>query len=326
VSRASRARRIATAAAYGGGGLGALAGLGGAALVGLLVGESKLARRRIPQALDDAPPTDDTTWAAPGIPSGRTPVEFAMLGDSLAAGYGVRTPGETPAAQLARSISAAARRPVHVTNVAIVGAETTLLAEQLDALGHRHLDLAVIIVGANDVTHRIKPVDSVRALETSVRALTDRGVEVVVGTCPDLGAIRPLWQPLRAYARRMSRTLAAAQTVAVVRAGGRTVSLGDLVGPLFTESPALFADDQFHPSARGYAASAEAMLPSCLDALGLATKSRSASVLTTRRSKPIERAAAQAATHPGTEVLGAPAPSNRERGYRARLRRRRAVG
>ena len=37
----------------------------------------------------------------------------------------------------------------------------------------------------------------------------------------------------RLLARKWSRDLAAAQTVAVVEAGGRTVSLGDLLGPEF---------------------------------------------------------------------------------------------
>ena len=97
------------------------------------------------------------------------------------------------------------------------------------------------------------------------------GSEVVVGTCPDLGTIRPIAQPLRYVARRLSRNLAAAQTIAVVEAGGRTVSLGDLLGPLFAERVDLFSDDKFHPSAEGYAEAADALLPSVLDALGLYT-------------------------------------------------------
>jgi hypothetical protein len=119
--------------------------------------------------------------------------------------------------------------------------------------------------------------------------------------------------------------MAAAQTVAVVRAGGRTVSLGDLLGPIFDGRRDLFADDQFHPSAAGYAEAVRAILPSCLDALGLRTRARSASTFTTRRAKPVEKAAAQAAARPGSEVAGAePHGSQRRRGPVAQLRRRRA--
>jgi hypothetical protein len=181
--------------------------------------------------------------------------------------------------------------------------------------------VAIIMVGANDVTSRTKPGAAVRHLEAAVLALRARGAEVVVGTCPDLGTVRPLGQPLRIYARRLSRRMAAAQTVAVVRAGGRTVSLGDLLGPLFAERRELFAADQFHPSSEGYFEAAQAVLPSALDALGLDTRATSASPFTTRRAKPVEKAAAQAVTRPGSEVVGTDSPLGR-RGVFARLRRR----
>ena len=58
---------------------------------------------------------------------------------------------------------------------------------------------------------------AVRYLVDAVRTLRDAGCEVVVGTCPDLGTIRPIQPPLRWLARRWSRQLAAAQTVG----GGR---------------------------------------------------------------------------------------------------------
>lgn len=326
MSRASRAKKIAAAAAYGGGGLGLLGAVGGAAFVGLLVGETRLARRRIPEAIDDPPNSHDTTWAAAGVSRSRPPIRLAVLGDSTAAGYGVHRDRETPAALIAIGISDAARRPVHVTNVAVVGAMSRQLHAQVDAIGRTHPELAVILIGANDVTHRIKPAESVRHLEHAVRRLRQLGAEVVVATCPDLGTIRPLAQPLRSYARRLSRMLAAAQTIAVVGAGGRTVSLGDLLGPLFASRLDLFADDQFHPSAAGYAEAAKALLPSCLDALGLRTRTQSASVFTTQRPKPVAKAAAQAAARPGSEV----APTERfgklaaRRGPWAQLRRRRS--
>ena len=116
-----------------------------------------------------------------------------------------------------------------------------------------------IMVGANDVTRRIERSASVRALEQTVRRIRALGSEVVVGTCPDLGTIQPIQQPLRSLMERWSRDLAAAQAVAVVEAGGRTVSLGDLIGPEFDESPhEMFSKDRFHPSAAGYARAADA--------------------------------------------------------------------
>lgn len=320
MSKASKARKIATAAAYGGGGLGALGALGGAALYGLILGEKKLARRRIPEPEADPPPSDGTVWAAPGVDAERPPLRLAVLGDSTAAGYGAHHERETPAAQLALGISAVARRPVYVRNVARVGAQSNHLALQLQRLGNDRADLAAIMVGANDVTHGVRPTDAVAHLRAAVTELRARGAEVVVATCPDLGTIRPIAQPLRHFARRLSRQMAAAQTIAVVEAGGRTVSLGDLLGPLFASRRELFSDDQFHPSAAGYAAAVEALLPSALDALGLRTRVRSAGPFTTRRRKPVEKAAVQAAARPGSEVAATDAGGRR--GGLARLRRR----
>ena len=320
--------RARKAALYGGGGLGAVGVVGAAGLAGVMWGEVKLAERRIPVATQPPPVSHDTTWTAPGVSAARPPIRLAMLGDSTAAGYGVHRDRDTPAAQIAIGISEAARRPVHVTNVAVVGARSPDLPSQLAALGSSRVELAVVMIGANDVTELTKPSAAVPYLEDLVRELTSRGVEVIVGTCPDLGTIRPIAQPLRAYARRLSRRMAREQTVAVVRAGGRTVSLGDILGPLFARRLELFSADRFHPSAEGYQEAAQAVLPSVLDALGISTRARSASAFTTRRSKSVEKAAAQAAARPGSEVAASEsrpvtALPGTDRTW-ARLRRRRA--
>ncbi|WP_375477103.1 SGNH/GDSL hydrolase family protein [uncultured Jatrophihabitans sp.] len=321
-------RRLQRTVLLAGSGLGGLAVTGVAGFLGVIWGEVKLAERRIPKAYDDAPPSHNTVWAAAGVSRVRPPIRIAMLGDSTAAGYGVHRDLDTPGAQIAIGISEAARRPVHLSNIAVVGAESADLAVQVEALRAARGDrpeLVIMMIGANDVTGGMKPADCVPYLADAVDGLRELGAEVVVGTCPDLGTLRPLAQPLRSYARRLSRNLARAQTVAVVGAGGRTVSLGDLLGPLFTTNPEYFAEDQFHPSAAGYFEAAQAVLPSCLDALGLRTRARSASAFTTRRVKPVERAAAQAVARPGAEVVAAERFGRAEgrRGPFAQLRRRR---
>src|SRR2546429_6684469 len=102
-------------------------------------------------------------------------------------------------------------------------------------------------------------------------------------------------------ARRWSRQLAVAQTVAVVEAGGRTVSLGDLLGPQFDAEPdRMFSTDRFHPSADGYAAAAGALLPTVLTALQPGDEPRRLGVGEGVRSLP--RAAVEAADRAGTEV------------------------
>jgi len=161
------------------------------------------------------------------------------------------------------------------------------------------------MIGANDVTHRVLPAESVRHLGEAVRRLRAAGVEVVVGTCPDLGTVQPIRHPLRLVARRWSRSLAAAQTIAVVEAGGRSVSLADLLGAEFEhKAHEFFGPDRFHPSPAGYAAAAEALLPSAIDAFeNPATAAVEAGAQID--VMPIADAAVAAVDAGGTEVVGA---------------------
>jgi lysophospholipase L1-like esterase len=324
-----RARR-ATAAAYGGGGvlgLGALAALG----YGVLLTEAKVARRSVGTPFEQAPgadglygpggllESDDKSDTAPDA------LQLVVLGDSSAAGLGVDEPAETPSAIIATGLAVASGRPVRLTNVAVVGATSADLQEQLDRLLEivGHPDVAMVMVGANDVTHRVKASDAVRELVGTVQALREAGAGVVVGTCPDLGAVQPVPQPLRQLARHWSRDLAAAQTVAVVEAGGRTVSLGDLLGPDFAAYPnEMFSADRFHPSATGYAKAAAALLPSVCAEIGLWPDGGCERLPDFRRGEavePVSRAAVRAVRDAGTEV------SASELGGRPGVRGRRGV-
>jgi lysophospholipase L1-like esterase len=147
-----------------------------------------------------------------------------------------------------------------------------VLAAQVDALPADYRpDVAVIVVGGNDITHRVPVSTSIAHLEEAIVRLRARGAVVVVGTCPDLGALRPVPQPLRALGSRLSRQLADAQAAAAARTGARSVSLGRAVGPFFvTEPDEMFSLDRFHPSALGYRRTAEALLPPLLAELAAA--------------------------------------------------------
>jgi lysophospholipase L1-like esterase len=307
VGRAATARRVAAAAAYGGGGL----GLAGVAAYGLLLGQAKLARRAIPRAVLPPPACAGLYGAEqPG-----SPITLAVLGDSSAAGYGVVFPRETPGALLATGLAALAGCPVRLVCHAVVGARSAGLPGQTDAVLPERPDVTVIMIGGNDVTQRVRAQDAVRALDQVVRRLRAAGSEVVVGTCPDLGTIRPIQPPLRWIARRSSRILAAAQTIAVVEAGGRSVSLGDLLGPEFLAKPReMFAADRFHPSASGYAAAAAALLPSAAAALGVGDVAEDIPDLVRGEGVlPLAQAAVEAADAAGTEV-SATALAGRDRG------------
>ena len=157
MGKAGAARKLASAAAFGGGGLSVL----GAGLYGVLRAEATLARRTIGNADDRAPP-DSTGWYGRGRPG--PAIKVALLGDSSAAGYGVDRVVETPGAHLASGLAAGADRRVYLRSFAKVGAQSSDLAGQIDRALPTDPDLAVILVGANDVTHRVRPSQSVRYL------------------------------------------------------------------------------------------------------------------------------------------------------------------
>lgn len=270
--RVTAARRLATAAVYGGGGLTIL----GATGVGVLLAEAMAARRWIGPRMTGTPVADGryTPSDVPreGEGSGERPLSFVMLGDSAAAGQGAESAATTPGALLAQGLADLSGRPVDLHVMAVPGSVSENLASQIaamEAAGVRP-EATCIVVGANDITHRVRADVSVGALSDAVVHLRGMGSEVVVGTCPDLGTVRQVGQPLRLLARRWSRQLAAAQTIAVVMAGGRVVSIGDLLGPLFEAAPEImFSGDRFHPSSVAYEHSAACLLPSLGAALGV---------------------------------------------------------
>jgi lysophospholipase L1-like esterase len=154
-------------------------------------------------------------------------------------------------------------RPVQLRTAAIVGSESPDLERQIDGLPDAcRPHVAVIVVGGNDVTHRLPISVSASHLNEAIRRLRARGAEVVVGTCPDLGALRAVPQPLRRLASSLSRRLADVQAETARHAGAEPVDLRRSVGPLFFDEPeAMFSLDRFHPSALGYRRTAEALLP-----------------------------------------------------------------
>ncbi len=240
----------------------AAAGASAVAAAGLLTAQAFQARRRIGPRTTTAPYADGRYGTGSG-----TSIRLAILGDSGAAGLGAKHPSETMGAILATALSQVAGRPVTLSNHAVIGAQTSDLNAQIDRARWTRPHVAVIMVGANDVTHLVPRTLSARRLRQAVRRLRESGTEVVMATCPDLGTVKPVPQPLRTVMRRGSRRLALAQAVATRAEGGRPVPLGSILGPEFDERPeVMFAEDHFHPSTEGYAAAAQVLLPEVIAA------------------------------------------------------------
>lgn len=300
------------------------AALGGGAVTatifGLLFGEGTLARRAIGTS-DERPPSAEGMYGDECV--GET-ISCLILGDSAAVGYGMKSADATPPGMVGLGLAHVLDRPVQITSVAVVGAQTSDLDAQIDLGLEAKPDIALIVVGTNDVTHRVLPNESARRLEAAVRRLGDAGCEVVVATCPDLGTIAPLPQPLRSIARVWSRRLAAKQAMAALAGGGRAVSLGGLLGPIFaSRADVMFGEDDFHPSETGYAHMVSVVIPSLAaairdkrtDATYATAASEPPRTESPRIMLPVAEAATQAAQHAGTELV--------QTGRWATLRRRR---
>lgn len=259
--------RVLKALVYAAGSLGGLSG----AAYGLLTGQSRRARtiigmpRDLPLNADGRYLPDGT---GPFAPVRGDALSFAMLGDSLAAGLGAESPERLPGALLAKALADELDRPVQLVTHAISGSRTVELEPQVDRALIDPPDLALVIIGGNDVTTKTRIGTSAELLGGQVNRLMAAGTTVVVGTCPDLSIIQPIPQPLRTIASRYGLSLARAQRRELDRIGARAVSIAALMSPEFLARPhELFSADRFHPNGLGYELAANVLLAPLCDAV-----------------------------------------------------------
>lgn len=266
-STADTAIRIGRAAA-----MALLAGTVSGAAV--LAGEAVLATSR-----RYAQPDPDLALRCTVGPPGAPPLRLIMMGDATALGVGVTRVEDTVGGQLARLLAdgagrpGAGRREVRLSSVGVVGSQSADLATQVArALLGEPPDVAVILIGANDATALRRPSDTAAHLGAAVLRLRTARVEVVVGTCPDLGAARAIAPPLRQVAAWLGRRTAYAHVQAAREAGGRVVDLGRETGPVFRADAGTLCYDGFHPSADGYRVWAHVLLPAAAEAAAVTSR------------------------------------------------------
>lgn len=199
--------------------------------------------------------------ASVGAP-GATPVRLVLLGDSTALGVGVDRVFDTVGGQLAELLVAArGDRRVELSSVAVAGSRAADLTTQVSrALVGTVPDVAVILVGGQDAIRFSRPAEAAEHLGGAVRRLREAGVEVVVGTCPDLGAAPAFGPPLRQLMGWQGRRIAQAQSAAVLLADAVPVDLAEQTGAVFRADAGTFCHDGYHPSADGYRVWAHALL------------------------------------------------------------------
>lgn len=192
-------------------------------------------------------------------------LRLALLGDSIAWGQGAARGDDRLGPRLVAGLRDLGH-DVELRVLAVPGARSRGLAGQVDRAVAWEPDLAVVVIGANDLTHQEPVGPAVHALQEAVRRLRGAGAEVVVAPAPDLSAVPHVPSALRPLVRDGSLAFRARQAEAVVSAGGRVADADHRTSRAFAADPALFSADRFHPSSAGYAVIAEALLPTLAEA------------------------------------------------------------
>jgi lysophospholipase L1-like esterase len=197
-----------------------------------------------------------------------SPLRLAVLGDSIAFGTGAARVEDTLGARLAAALRADGHE-VALAVLAVPGAVSADLAAQVrravPATGGAP-DVAVVVVGANDLARMVPVERAAAALGDAVRALRAAGTDVVVVPAPDMSSVPFVPPAFRPVVRAASAVLQRRQEEVAAAVGARVAAVAAHVGRSFEADPGMFAADRFHPSSAGYAAIAAALTPFVLAA------------------------------------------------------------
>ncbi|MGY1605766.1 MULTISPECIES: GDSL-type esterase/lipase family protein [unclassified Geodermatophilus] len=193
------------------------------------------------------------------------PLRLVVLGDSIGFGTGAARVEDGLGPRLARALRDEGIA-TDLTVLAVPGAVSRDLAAQVRRAAPLGADLAVVVIGANDLA-RFVPVDAATAaLGAAVADLRAAGTDVVVVPAPDMSSV-PFVPPAFRPAVQAACAVLQQRQAAVARAHGAVVApVAAEVGRAFTADPAMFSADRFHPSSAGYARIAAALAPALLAA------------------------------------------------------------
>ena len=195
----------------------------------------------------------------------RTSLRFAVLGDSLAFGTGAGRPVDALGPRLARSL-ADAGFDVDLHVLAVPGAVSADLAAQVRRATPLEPDLAVVVIGANDLARFVPAEQASAALADAVGVLRAVGADVVVVPAPDMSMVPFVPPALRPLVRGACAALQHRQAQVAEATGASVAPVAGEVARAFVADPALFSGDRFHPSSAGYARIAQALEPHVLAA------------------------------------------------------------
>lgn len=180
-------------------------------------------------------------------------LNYAVLGDSTAIAQGASY-DQGVARQSAHWLAQTYR--VQLTNYGVSGARVRdVLGSQAAKAAANKPDLVLIAVGANDVTH-LTALTAVRVDMTKILTIlqsANPGVKIVLSGSPAMGSVSRFAPPTQWLAslrvhqvNSVLAQVAASKHVVLVPLASQTAAT-------FKHNPQLFAPDNFHPNAAGYA-------------------------------------------------------------------------
>ena len=184
--------------------------------------------------------------AAPGLQAQTAPIKLVVLGDSLAAGYGVK-PDQAIPARLEAALKAGGRN-VSVINHGVSGDTTAGGVERIDWMLADKPDIVLVELGANDALRGSDPASAERNLDAIITKLKAAGVTVWLA-----GMLAP-----RNYGPEY-----AAQFDGLYKrlADKHNVPLYPFFLDGVAQDPALNQPDGIHPNAKGVDVIVERILP-----------------------------------------------------------------
>jgi lysophospholipase L1-like esterase len=187
-------------------------------------------------------------------------LRLVLLGDSIAYGQGARRVEDTLGRRLALALTAEGF-DVDLHVAAVPRAASAHLAAQIRTVEALVPDLAVVVIGANDLTRFVPAPAAAADLGAAVTALRALGTDVVVVPAPDMSSVPFVPPAFRPVVQAACAVLQQHQSQVAAAAGARIATIGDVIGTAFADDPTLFSRDRFHPSSAGYARIAEALAP-----------------------------------------------------------------
>jgi lysophospholipase L1-like esterase len=171
-------------------------------------------------------------------------LRLLILGDSSAAGVGVAEQRDALSGHLSRALAAQCRARVRWQLLARSGVNSAQCLQLLESEASASADVAVVVLGVNDVVDQVPSARAVAAREAIANRLRNgHGVaHVVFASLPPVHRFPGLPQPLRWVAGADARRHDAA--VARWAAGRADVSHVPIEVPLGRR---VMADDGFHP-------------------------------------------------------------------------------